>query len=728
MNTKDGGAIWPKHFNLRGKVKAVAVVALVFCASLCPRPMMIMAQENVTGVEDDPNLWLEDVGGAKALDWVRQQNGVSTRELEGAPEFEPMRQRLLRILNSKERIPAVAKHGQYCYNFWRDEKNPRGLFRRTTLEGYRKTQPAWETVLDIDKLATEEKENWVWQGYHILEPGYDRCMIMLSRGGADAAVAREFDLNGKQFVPDGFTLPEAKTELAWRNREALYVGTDFGPGSLTDSGYPRIIKEWKRGTPLSQARVVFEGQPGDALAGVSVAHDHGRVYEFIHREKTFYSGETLLRRKDQWVRIDKPDDAMASTFAENILLRLRSDWRVNNTNYRAGSLLAENLEAYLEGRRELAVLFEPSERVSLASLSGTKHYLILNTLDNVRSRPWLLEHVGGQWKRTALEAPEFGAAGVEGVDANESDDYFMHGADFLTPSTLYLGVAGGSGREQIKSLPGLFDAQGLEVQQFQAKSKDGTMIPYFQVGGKKLALDGGNVTLLNGYGGFEISMLPNYNAIIGAAWLERGGVYVLANIRGGGEFGPRWHNAARKENRQRAYDDFIAVAEDLIGRGVTAPRHLGIEGRSNGGLLMGVMLTERPDLFGAVHCGSPLLDMRRYHKLLAGALWMDEYGDPDKPEDWSYIGKYSPYQNTRREAKYPPILITTSTRDDRVHPGHARKMASRLEAEGHEVFYYENIEGGHGAAANNRQSAYMDALAYTFLFRELKQGRGGGEK
>ncbi|MGP8233959.1 MAG: prolyl oligopeptidase family serine peptidase, partial [Limisphaerales bacterium] len=376
---------------------------------------------------------------------------------------------------------------------------------------------------------------------------------------------------------------------------------------------------------------------------------------------------------------------------------------------------------YLRGRRDLAVLFEPSERISLSATTETKHFIILTELDNVRSRAYLLRNSRGKWNRAPLEAPAFGTIGLEGIDSEHTDDYFMRLTDFLTPPSLSLGVAGQPGSEKLKSLPAFFSADGMETSQFEAKSKDGTMIPYFQVGRRGLKLDGQNITLLNGYGGFEIPMLPAYNPTIGAGWLERGGVYVLANIRGGGEFGPKWHEAARKENRQRAYDDFIAVAEDLMTRGVTSSKRLGIEGRSNGGLLMGVMLTERPDLFGAVHCGSPLLDMRRFNKLLAGASWMDEYGDPDKPADWAYIQKFSPYQNTRADGKYPPILITTSTRDDRVHPGHARKMAARLEEQGHEVLYYENTEGGHGAAANNKQSAFMEALAYTFLWNELSR-------
>jgi prolyl oligopeptidase len=700
-------------------LKPAAILSLAVGASFFPGICNMNADETANAPQD-PNLWLEDVLGQKPLDWVRAQNAISTNKLEAFPDFAQTRRRLLSILDNKERIPAIAKHGKYCYNFWRDEKNPRGLFRRTTLEEYKKAQPAWETVLDVDKLASEEKENWVWHGYQILEPAYDLCLISLSHGGADANVAREFNLERKEFVADGFNLPEAKMELAWRDRDTLYVGTDFGPGSLTTSGYPRVIKEWKRGAPLAQARVVFEGEPADVAVHVSVDHDHGHTWEFIHRATTFFTGITLVRRGDAWVRIDKPDDAQVSTFAENVLIRPRTDWNVNNKTYKAGSLLAENFDAYLDGRRDLDVLFEPSDRVSLQSMSDTKNFLILNTLDNVRSRPWTLEHADGKWKRSPMDAPEFGNVSVSGLDPDESDAYLMSVADFVTPSTLFLGAGGGAQREKIKALPDLFNAQNLEVRQFQATSKDGTKVPYFQVNRKGMKLDGRNIALLNGYGGFEIPMLPSYNSILGAAWLERGCVYVLANIRGGGEFGPAWHNAARKAHRQRAYDDFISVAEDLIHRGVTSPKHLGIEGRSNGGLLMGVMLTERPDLFGAVHCGSPLLDMRRYNKLLAGASWMDEYGDPDKPEDWAFIKKYSPYQNTRANAKYPPILITTSTRDDRVHPGHARKMAQRLESEGHEVLYYENIEGGHGAAANNQQSAFMDSLAYTFLFHKLQ--------
>ncbi|HMJ90211.1 MAG TPA: prolyl oligopeptidase family serine peptidase [Candidatus Acidoferrum sp.] len=668
----------------------------------------------------DPYLWLEDVTASKSLAWAREQNAVSTRELEAQPDFEKTRARVLSILDSKERIPFVSKHGKYVYNFWRDAKNVRGLWRRTTLDDYRRPLPNWETVLDLDQLGAREKENWVWKSANVLDRDYDRALIALSRGGADASVIREFDLKKKTFVTNGFTLPEAKSRVDWRNRDTLYVGTDFGAGSMTKSGYPRIAKEWKRGTPLSEARTLFEATVDDMSVAATHVRDHGREYDFIERRPTFFTDEVFVRRGDKWMRIDKPDDAELRTFGDHLLIKLRTDWMVGGTTHRGGSLLATDFDAYMKGDRELTVLFEPSERTSLEDISATKSFLVLTELDNVRSRPFLLRHSRGKWTRQALDAPKFGTVHVSGIDANESDDYFMTVEDFLTPPSLYLGTAGKEQREKIKSLPAFFNADGLEIEQFEAKSKDGTRVPCFQVSRKGLKLGGSNPTLLYGYGGFEISLTPSYNPSIGSVWLERGGVYVIANIRGGGEFGPRWHAAARKENRQRAYDDFIAVGENLIARKVTSPKHLGIQGGSNGGLLMGAMLTQRPELWGAIVCQVPLLDMRRYNKLLAGASWMDEYGDPDKPEQWAYIQKYSPYQNVSAGQRYPRTLFMTSTRDDRVHPGHARKMVARMKEQNHDVLYYENIEGGHGGSANNEQAAYMRALGVTFLWKQLQ--------
>jgi len=670
-------------------------------------------------MDHDPYLWLEDVAGEQALSWVRAHNAASTKELEGTTDFAKLRSRLLAIYESNERIPNVNKHGAYYYNFWRDERQVRGVWRRTSLAEYRKAEPAWEVVLDLDKLASDEKENWVWKGADILQPSHDRALLFLSRGGADAAVTREFDLDKKEFVADGFTLPEAKSRVAWRHRDALYIGTDFGPGSLTNSGYPRMVKEWQRGTLLAAAKTVFEGKAEDVSVAAAVVHDHGRIYEFISRGLTFFTSELLLRRGDQWVPIDKPADARVETFMDQILLRLRSDWKVGGKTYRAGSLLAAHFAAYLRGEREFAVLFEASGRKALASTSQTKNYFILNELDNVRSKVYALQRKDGQWIRSQLSTPVFGSVRARGVDSDESDDYFMTVTDFLTPSSLVLGKVGAPAQETLKSLPAFFAGDGLAISQHEAVSKDGTKIPYFQVSRKDIPNSGKNPTLLYGYGGFNVSQLPFYSGTLGAAWLERGGVYVLANIRGGGEFGPEWHYAARKENRQRAYDDFIAIAEALIARKITSPQQLGIQGGSNGGLLVGVALTQRPDLFKAVVCQVPLLDMRRYNKLLAGASWVDEYGDPDKPEEWDYISKYSPYHNVVAEKKYPRVLFTTSTRDDRVHPGHARKLFAKMKAQEHDVLYYENIEGGHGGAADNRQLAYMSALTYAFLVKEL---------
>ncbi len=671
---------------------------------------------------EDPYLWLEDVTGERSLDWVRQQNAVSTKELEASPDFKAINARILAIMDSKDKIPYVSKHGPFYYNFWRDDQHVRGIWRRTTLAEYKKTSPEWQPVLDIDALASAEKENWVWKGYEILYPTYDRCLVLLSRGGADATVVREFDLNRKEFVKDGFTLPEAKSRVDWRDRNTLYVGTDFGPGSLTDSGYPRIVKEWKRGTPLSSASLVMEGKPEDTWVQAGVVHDHGRTYEFIHRGLTFFTSDVFVRRGDQWVKIDKPEDAIVQTFEDQLLLRLRSDWTIDGRKYVAGSLLASDFDACIEGKRKFEVLFEPGARSCLQSTTETKNYLVLTELDNVRNKVYALQHKEGHWVRTDLDVPSIGSVSIDGIDPDESDDYFLTVTDFLTPTSLFYGTLGRDNREKLKNLPVFFDGQGLEITQHEATSKDGTKVPYFQVGPKGMKLNGRNPTLLYGYGGFEISMLPNYSAGVGAGWLERGGVYVLANIRGGGEFGPKWHEAARKANRQRAYDDFIAVAEDLISQKVTSTKHLGIQGGSNGGLLMGVMMTERPHLFKAVVCQVPLLDMRRYNKLLAGASWMAEYGNPDKPDEWAYISKYSPYQNVSRGKKYPRVLFTTSTRDDRVHPGHARKMVARMKEQGHDVLYYENIEGGHGGAANNKQAAFMSALGYTFLAKELEAG------
>jgi prolyl oligopeptidase len=672
--------------------------------------------------------WLEDVASEDALGWVGARNADSERELTAHPAYAALRTRLKTILDSKERIPYVGRHGGLYYNFWRDADHERGIWRRTTLDEYRKPEPAWETVLDLDALARAEDENWVWAGADWLKPGAERCLVSLSRGGGDAHVVREFDLATLRFVVDGFTLPEAKTSVGWIDHDTLFVATDFGPGagspSLTSSGYPRIVKTWKRGTPLSAADLVYEGRPDDL--SVSAWHDFtpGYEHQFVQRQIGFYSSELFLLGdgplRGQLLKVPKPDDANAFTVRDQVVIELRSDWRVGDRTWPQGALLAMDFERFMEGGRDFTPLFEPTPASSLDGLAATRGAILLSVLDNVKNRIVELRHTGEGWQRRDVAVPGMGALGVSSVDEIESDQYFLTVTDFLTPSSLYLGEAGSDQRQLLKSMPAFFDASPYAVRQFEARSKDGTMVPYFVVMRADTRLDGSNPALLYGYGGFEVSLKPFYSGITGGAWLEHGGVYVLANIRGGGEFGPRWHQAALLDKRQVAFDDFIAVAEDLIRRKITCPRHLGMMGGSNGGLLVGAVLTQRPELFNAVVCQVPLLDMRRYHQLLAGASWMGEYGDPDDPAQWAWIGRYSPYHNVFPDRAYPRVLFTTSTRDDRVHPGHARKMAALMAAQGHEVLYWENTEGGHAGAANNEQTATMWALTYTFLLSQLK--------
>ncbi len=677
---------------------------------------------------DDRFRWLENLADADATRWVRDQNAATIAELTSGEAFAERCAQFRQVLDSAERIPHITWRGEHVYNLWQDADHPRGLWRRTTLEQYRRAEPGWQVLLDLDALAEAEGENWTWQRATVLRPGYQRCLISLARGGADASVVREFDLSERAFVTDGFTLPEAKSDVGWIDVDHIYVGTDFGPGSLTSSGYPRIIKRWRRGSPLADAVVVYEGHEDDVA--VYAMHDPtpGFVRDFVSRRLDFFRSEEYLRLDSgELIRIDVPADAVTDVHREWLLIRLRSAWTVGTVTYSDGALLVTRFDEFVAGKRELTVVFEPDPRTALCDHAWTRGSLILATLSDVRSRLEVLTPDEAGWRR----APLFGSGeqgqdglphfGIAATNPEHSDEYLLSRTGFLQPTALCYGTAGGD-VETIKQEPSFFDVTGMSVRQYFATSTDGTRVPYFVVappsGASGLAA---GPTLLTGYGGFEISWTPSYSGITGRGWLARGGTYVVANIRGGGEYGPRWHRAALREKRLRAYEDFAAVATDLVARGITTADRLGIQGGSNGGLLMGVMLTRYPALFGAVVGQVPLLDMRRYHRLLAGASWMAEYGDPDQEADWAYLREYSPYHNIDAERAYPPVLFITSTRDDRVHPAHARKMVARLREHGHDVSYFENVEGGHGAAADNEQLAFKSALMLEFLWRRLSK-------
>lgn len=697
----------------------LALMSAPLAHALSPVPAAAPAGA-MAPMPDDPWQWLEDVEGERSMQWVKAENAETLAVLERDPNFARLRGELLAILDSNERIPFVVKRGEYLYNFWRDASNPAGLWRRTMLDEYRKPEPVWDVLLDLDALNRAEGMNWVWRGANCLRPAYDRCLISLSRGGADAIEIREWDKSDRDFVAGGFRLPEAKGGAGWRDADSLFVYTDFGPGSMTVSGYPRQARLWQRGTPLAEAAVVFEGKAEDMYIAAGRDHTPGFERDFVSRTIAFYNDELLLRADDgSLTRVDAPNSANKTPFREWLILELREDYTAGGRTWPKGSVIVTGFDAFMAGGRDFEVLFEPSASTAFVSLTPTKNHLILNVLDDVKNRLYVLTHRDGGWSREALRgAPAFGTVSVAAVDAEESDDYFLTVTGFLTPTSLMLG---GIGREPelLKQLPAFFNAEGLTVSQHFVSSRDGTRVPYFMIAREGIEKNGRNPTLLFGYGGFEISLTPSYSAGVGRAWLEAGGVYVVANIRGGGEYGPRWHQAGLKQNRPRIFEDFAAVAEDLIARGITTPKHLGIQGGSNGGLLVGNMLVHYPQLFGAVVCQVPLLDMRRYHLLLAGASWMAEYGNPDDPAQWEFIRGFSPYHNVSAEGRYPPVLFTTSTRDDRVHPAHARKMHALLESKGHPTFYYENIEGGHGGAANNAQTAFMNALAFTFLKKKL---------
>ncbi|SPM38865.1 Prolyl oligopeptidase PreP, S9A serine peptidase family [Mycobacterium numidiamassiliense] len=662
---------------------------------------------------DDPYLWLEDVTDAPALDWVRARNKPTQAEFCDA-RFEQLRTEALEVLDTDARIPYVRRRGEYLYNFWRDAANPRGLWRRTTLDSYRSDSPEWDVLIDVDELGRADDEKWVWAGATVIEPELTRALVSLSRGGSDAVVVREFDMLTREFIPDGFALPEAKSQIGWADPDTVLVGTDFGPGTLTESGYPRIAKRWRRGTPLADAETVFEGSGTDVSISANADRTPGFERTFASRAIDFWNDEIFEVRGAELIRIEVPSDASVSIHREWLLIEPRTDWTFSGATYRAGSLLAADYDEFLSGTAQLQVVFEPDTHTCLHQSAWTRDRLLLVTLADVASRVEVV--TPGTWRRAAVSGIP-AATNTVVVSADDTgDEFFLDSSGFDQPSRLLRGTEA-EHLEQIKSAPAFFDAENLDVQQYFVPSKDGTSIPYFVVRLRDAGTPG--PTLLGGYGGFESSKTPGYSGVLGRLWLARGGTYAMANIRGGGEYGPGWHTQAIREGRHKVDEDFAAVADDLVKRGITTVDQLGAQGGSNGGLLMGIMLTKYPEKFGALVCDVPLLDMKRYHLLLAGASWVAEYGDPDNPDDWAFISKYSPYQNISASKRYPPVLFTTSTRDDRVHPGHARKMVAALEKAGHRIWYYENIEGGHAGAADNEQAAFKAALSYSFLWRML---------
>jgi prolyl oligopeptidase len=683
---------------------AVALLTALACVALA--------------ADEDPYLWLEEVEGEKALAWAKEKSAADTAVLEAVPEFTPIHEKLREVLGSRDRIPTPAIRGAWIYNFWQDAEHVRGLWRRTFLSEFVRDAPAWETVLDLDALAEAEGENWVWKGASCLPPDDRHCLVSLSRGGADAAVVREFDTTANVFVEDGFVLPEAKAQVSWRDANALWVGTDFGEGSLTASGYPRLAREWRRGEPLDETTTILEGSQDDMMVAAYSDHTPEGRYDLVQRRPEFFRAIDYLRLDERLVKLELPEDAtLRGFFQDRMLITLRSDWNTGDVTYPQGALLGIDLDDFLAGRRDFDVLFQPGDRVALDEVGSTRNHVLYTTLDNVRGRLYRLAPSEEGWAREEIELPGMGTVEL-GTTSFLDDTFFFTYTDFLTPSSLYL-VRKGAEPERVKTSPTWFDTTGMTVEQHEATSADGTKIPYFVLLPNGFVADGAHPTLLTAYGGFEVARVPKYSGSVGAAWVARGGVYALANIRGGGEFGPRWHRAAVQEKHQNNFDDFIAVAEDLVARGITSPRHLGIQGGSQGGLLVGGAFVQRPDLFEAVVCAVPLLDMRRYNKLLAGASWMSEYGNPDT-EDWEFMKRWSPYQNVDPEADYPRVFFWTNTRDDRVHPAHARKMVAKMTDMGKAVYYYENTEGGHGSGVNVEQRAYTAALSYAYLWKMLR--------
>ena len=698
------------------------ILLLACCAVSLPTLASAQATKADT---TDPYVWLEELHGARAMAWVNAENAKTTAVLEKDPRWEGIYRAALTMAQAKDRLPYVSYIGGELYNFWRDSVHVRGIWRKTSLESYRSASPDWTTVLDLDALAKAENANWVFHGYTCQQPAEKRCLISLSDGGEDASTEREFDLASRSFVKNGFYLPKGKQRVAWTSQDTILVAREWNPGEVTSSGYPYIVKTLARGKPLADAPEIFRGSATDGGYGVSpatVVDAAGHRFSFIIRPTSTFEAEYYIVRQKDVARLAMPAKGnIVELIGGRVIVHLYDDWQNGGTTIPAGSLAAFDGNVALRTPDALApeTVFEPGPRESVAGVSATRDKLLIDIYQNVKGKVLVATRApDGSWSRTAMALPDNVSTNVVSADT-KTNDALVSVSGFLTPSSIWLADAARGTASQLKTLAPRFDASHSVVEQMEATSKDGTKVPYFIVHPKSMARDGSNPTILYAYGGFNAAMTPRYDPDVGKLWVEQGGVYVLANIRGGGEFGPAWHEAGLKTHRQVIYDDFVAVAQDLIAKNITSPRRLGIQGGSNGGLLMGVQFSQHPELWNAVDIQVPLLDMLRFEKIQAGASWVGEYGSVSNPEERAFLASISPYHNLKTGVQYPTPLIWTTTKDDRVGPQHARKFAAKMAGMGLPYYFYEVIEGGHGSGANIAQQVHTTALEYTYFARQL---------
>ena len=711
-------------------VAASVTVATTIAAPLSAHEIGETVPEPVAEAENDPYIWLEEARSDEALAWVRAENERTTAALAGDPRFEKLKADALAIFDSEDRVPYVGFSKFGLVNFWQDKENPKGLLRRTTRESYRTDSPEWETILDVDALAAAEEREWVYKGSSCMPPNGKMCMISLSDGGKDATELREFDMETGEFIEGGFFLPESQGGASWIDEDTLLISRDFGEGTLTESLYPFTARVWTRGQPLEEAEEIFRGEATDVSAGAYQLRDatgttHARI---AYRGLSFHERAYYVWHSDDWLKLDMPKMSAPYGIVDGqILFSTDVDWTVGEQTFPADALVSANLEEWKADPNGAAktLVWAPAERQTKRGGATTASSMYVGLLDNVRGQVLKFDFVDGAWQSTKVDLPDNATVGIA-ASASDTDEIMYSVTDFLTPSTLY--YSDGSKPEVLKTSPARFDATGMSVEQHEARSADGTMIPYFIVKPKGMTMDGTTPTLMRGFGGFQISQLPGYLGSAGKLWLENGGAYVMTNLRGGGEFGPEWHQTAIRENKQRTWDDFIAIGEDLIARDYTSAEHLGISGGSQGGLLVGTAITQRPELFKAAIVAVPLFDMLRYHEIGRGASWTGEYGDPRIPEQRAWIEAYSPYQKLVAGVDFPSPFLWASTADDRTHPAHARKGAARLKELGQPYYYYEDMTGGHSGGVENEQRAKLSALQYVYLLQRLEGEADGGEE